>query len=103
MQISLFILIFILIFLFLLSPAFGLRRRLVEKEKEAFAVIDGSTFWSSRWGKVKVYGAESPREGEPEYTESGKVILPYLLIIFKGHKILTRNDSDHNFSDREFA
>lgn len=40
------------------------------EEKETFVVIDGSTFWSSRWGKVKIYGVESPQEGEPEYEEA---------------------------------
>ncbi|MFB0526944.1 MAG: thermonuclease family protein, partial [bacterium] len=56
------------ILLFLLLPAFRLRSRLIEKE--SFVVIDGSTFWSSRWGKVKVYGVESPEEGKPEYEEA---------------------------------
>lgn len=52
MQIPLFALIILLILFFLLIPAFRLRSRLIEKE--TFVVIDGSTFWSSRWGKVKV-------------------------------------------------
>ena len=42
--------------------------------KETFVVIDGSTFWSSRWGKVKVDGVESPREGEPEYEEAKRFL-----------------------------
>ena len=44
------------------------------EEKETFVVIDGSTFWSSRWGKVKVYGVESPQEGEPEYEEAKELL-----------------------------
>ncbi len=44
------------------------------EEKETFVVIDGSTFWSSRWGKVKVYGVESPQEGEPEYEEAKRLL-----------------------------
>ena len=74
MQIPLFALIILLILLFLLLPAFRLRKRLIEEEKETFTVIDGSTFWSSRWGKVKVYGAESPQEGEPEYEEAKRFL-----------------------------
>ena len=70
MQIPLFALIIVLIFLFLLLPAFRLRGRTINEEKETFVVIDGSTFWSSRWGKVKVYGVESLQEGQPEYEEA---------------------------------
>lgn len=40
------------------------------EEKETFVAIDGSTFWSSRWGRVRVYGVESLQEGEPEYEEA---------------------------------
>jgi len=76
MQIPLFALIILLILLFLLIPAFRLRSRLIEKE--TFVVIDGSTFWSSRWGKVKVDGLESPRKGEPEY-EQAKTFLSDML------------------------
>jgi len=70
MQISLFALMVLMILLFLLIPAFRLRKRMVSEEKETFVVIDGSTFWSSRWGMVKVYEVESPREGEPEYEDA---------------------------------
>jgi len=70
MQISLFVVVILLILLFLLLPTFRLRRRIMDGEKVAFAVIDGSTFWSSRWGKVKVYGIQSPEEGDPEYEEA---------------------------------
>jgi len=44
------------------------------EEKETFVVIDGSTFWSSRWGKVKVYGVESLQEREPEYEEAKRFL-----------------------------
>ena len=44
------------------------------EERETFVVIDGSTFWSSRWGKVRVYGVESPQEGEPEYEEAKRFL-----------------------------
>ncbi|MDH5173850.1 MAG: hypothetical protein OEW43_01185 [Elusimicrobiota bacterium] len=72
MQIPLFALIILLILLFLLIPAFRLRSRLIEKE--TFVAIDGSTFWSSRWGKVKVDGLVSPQEGEPEYEEAKRLL-----------------------------
>ncbi len=72
MQITLFALMIILIFLFLLIPAFRLRSRLIEKE--TFVVIDGSRFRSSRRGKVKVDGLESPGEGEPEYEEAKRLL-----------------------------
>lgn len=74
MQIPLFALIILLVLFFLLLPAFRLRRRLIEGEKETFVAIDGSTFWSSRWGNVKVYGAESPQQGEPEYEEAKRFL-----------------------------
>ena len=74
MQIPLFAVIILLILLFLLIPAFRLRGRIVGEEKETFVVIDGSTFWSSRWGKVKIYEAESPQEGEPEYEEAKRFL-----------------------------
>jgi len=51
---------------------------MIGEEKETFVAIDGSTFWSSRWGRVKVYGAESPGEGEPEY-EQAKQFLSNML------------------------
>jgi endonuclease YncB( thermonuclease family) len=70
MQISLFVVVILLILLFLLLTAFRLRRKIMNEEKGAFLVIDGSTFWSSRWGKVKVYGIQSPEEGDPEYEEA---------------------------------
>jgi hypothetical protein len=72
MQIPLFALIILLILLFLLIPAFRLRSRLIEKE--TFVVIDGSSFWSSRWGKVKIDGVESPQKGEPEYDEAKRFL-----------------------------
>jgi len=74
MQVPLFALIIVLILLFLLIPAFRLRGRLMGEEKDTFVVIDGSTFWSSRWGKVKVYGVESLQEGEPEYEEAKRFL-----------------------------
>ena len=74
MQIPLFALIIFLILLFLLIPAFRLRGRIVGEEKETFVVIDGSTFWSSRWGRVRVYGVESLQEGEPEYEEAKRFL-----------------------------
>ncbi|NIN92007.1 hypothetical protein GTO36_03255 [bacterium] len=43
-------------------------------EKETFVVIDGSSFWSSRWGKVKIDGVESPQKGEPEYGEAKRFL-----------------------------
>jgi len=78
MQIPLFVLVILLAFLFLLFPAFRLRKRLIGEEKETFEVIDGSTFWSSRWGKVTVYGVESPQEGAPGYEEA-KQFLSHIL------------------------
>lgn len=72
MQIPLFALVILLILLFLLIPAFRLRSRLIEKE--TFVVIDGSSFWSSRWGKVKVDGVESPQKEEPEYEEAKRIL-----------------------------
>lgn len=72
MQIPLFALIILLILFFLLIPAFRLRSSLIEKE--TFVVIDGSTFWSSRWGKVNVDGLESPRKGEPEYEQAKRFL-----------------------------
>lgn len=74
MQIPLFAVIILLILLFLLIPAFRLRGRIVGEEKETFVVIDGNTFWSSRWGKVKIYGAESLQEEEPEYEEAKRFL-----------------------------
>jgi len=70
MQIPLFALIIVLIFLFLLLLAFRLRGRIINEKNETFLVIDGSTFWSSGWGKVKLYGVESLQEGQPEYEEA---------------------------------
>jgi len=78
MHIPLFVLMILLAFLFLLFPAFRLRKRLIEEKKETFTVIDGSTFWSSRWGKVTVYGVESPQEGAPGYKEA-KQFLSHIL------------------------
>jgi len=46
----------------------------MENEKGTFVVIDGTNFWSSRWGKVKVYGVESPQEGDPGYEEAKKFL-----------------------------
>jgi len=74
MQIPLFAVIILLILLFLLIPAFRLRGRIVGEEKETFVVIDGNTFWSSRWGKVRVDGVESLQEGEPEYEEAKRFL-----------------------------
>lgn len=44
------------------------------EEKETFVAIDGSTFWSSRWGEVRIDEVESPQEGEPEYEEAKRFL-----------------------------
>jgi len=31
-----------------------MRRKLLTEKKENFIAIDGITFWSGRWGKVKI-------------------------------------------------
>ncbi len=70
MQIYLCALVVLLILLFLLIPAFRLKKRMLSQENETFVAIDGATFWSSRWGKVKVYGAESPKKGGREFEDA---------------------------------
>jgi len=102
MHIPLFVLMILLAFLFLLFPAFRLRKRLIEEKKETFEVIDGSTFWSSRWGKVKIYEAESSQERARDNEEAER-FLSHILNSARIEIIPVRKDREGEIVARVLA